>query len=221
MHLYPKLSSSGSGESLEVNAYSRLQNTHSKPTGSPAQPALLQDKLRRPTRTGLMWGAVHKLRVRIGDWLLSTCRTGRGGSPASLRRRDGEWRLSSGKAPRRSQGGDGGGGGARLPFAERPALLSGPRRPAAAARTRSAARSSGRPPGLCRPLARPPAGLRTGAAPRATPRQALTSNTPPPPRPRPLCATAYQSLASAHVTLQSERARTGAGPGRPTPAVAR
>lgn len=41
--------------------------------------------------------------------------------------------------------------------------------------------------------------------------------------PPPLCDTVYQSLASAHVALQSARGRAGAGagPGRPTPAVAR
>lgn len=83
--------------------------------------------------------------------------------------------LVSGQRLRRGRG----------PAAERPALVSGPRRPAAAARTRSAARSPGRPPRLSRPLARPPAGLQRGAAPRATPRQALTRNTPPPPPPRP------------------------------------
>ena len=129
MHLNPKLLSSGSWKSLEANVYSSLQSTHSKPTGSPAQPVLLQDKLRLPTRTGLIWGVVHKLRVRIGDWRLSTRRTGRGGTPASLRRRDEKWRLlRKGVAPRWSQGSGCGGGGARLPSGRRSSPARGGRR---------------------------------------------------------------------------------------------
>ena len=189
MHLYSKLLSSGSWKSLEANVYSSLQSTHSKPTGSPAQPVLLQDKLRLPTRTGLIWGVVHKLRVRIGDWRLSTRRTGRGGTPASLRRRDEKWRLlRKGVAPRRAglraAAAEGAGPGCRA--------AGPPLRPAEAGGSSANPLSGPQPrapsPGalrLSRPLARLPAGLQRGAAPRATPRQALTRNTPPPPPPRP------------------------------------
>ena len=187
---------------------------HLKRTESPAQPVLLQDKLRLRIRTGPIRTAEVRLRVRVGDSKGSTCPAGR----APVRRRraregteSGDSLLRRGSPPRRSRGSGGEGAQPRGQRqqrgpTQRPAALGAlpirPARPHRLSSTRSPARRSLRRRGPTSDAAAGTEGQRSAAA--ATP---------------PLCDTAYQSLAGARVALQS--VGSGAGPDRRMPAVAR
>lgn len=108
---------------------------HLKTTESPAQPVLLQEKFQLRIHRGLIWRSAIRVCVRIRDLESSSlCRVATPCVPlAGVLKLEAE---SSAKTARHAGLGataasaarGGGGGAARLPGAQRPALLSGLRR---------------------------------------------------------------------------------------------
>lgn len=123
-----------------------------KRTESPAQPVLLQDKLRLRIRTGPIRTAEVRLRVRVGDSKGSTCPAGRAPRVALVRGRKVETVSSAEAAHRAGLGAAAARGRSQEASGNSAARLSGPR-PSAPSPSGPLALTGSLP------LARPPAGL--------------------------------------------------------------